>query len=268
MGDLAAYCGRAGFRNQLKVLLQPDLPLAAPPGSDLVFPLIEVSGDESALIDSFLAARAERVLGSHLDPADASQVANYFEATARGQALLEDGVSFAEELEFGASLSLSAQADAAVGLLSSGLCQTVSLDSRQLWDTHDDITEQHTAYDTLFGGLDGLMSKLGAAGLLSETVVVVMSEMTRTPKRNSEGGKDHWPETSALVLGAGVAGGRSIGATDDQLNAAPVDLASGQADSSGQPARYDNFAAGVLQLLDVDPGEWFPGLEAYSAFIS
>jgi len=268
MGDLAAYCGRAGFRNQLKALLQPDLSLPTRPGSGIEYPLMSIAEDESGLIDSFLAARADRILGDRLDPADANQVADYFEATARGQALLENGVDFADGLEFGASLSLSAQADAAVGLLSSGLCQTVSLDSRQYWDSHDDIRDQHTAYDNLFTGLDSLMNKLDTENLLSETVVVVMSEMTRTPKRNSTGGKDHWPETSAMVLGAGVAGGRSLGATDAQLNAAPVDLASGQASSSGQTARYDHFAAGILQLLDVDSDEWFPGLEAYSAFIS
>jgi len=268
MGDLAAYSGRAGFRNQLKALLQPELSLPSVPGSGLQYPLIDIAPPESDLIDSFLAARANRLLGEHSDPANAKQIADYFQATDRASALRSEGVDFANELEFGTSLSLSAQADAAVGLLSSGLCQTVSLDSRQTWDSHDDITEQHNSYNNLFMGLDGLMNKLQSESLLSETVVVVMSEMTRTPKRNSTGGKDHWPQTSAMVLGAGVAGGRTFGATDEGLNAAPVDLASGQASSSGQSARYDHFAAGVLQLLDVDSDEWFPGLEAYSAFLS
>ena len=268
MGDLAAYCGRAGFRNQLKALLQPDLSLPSPQGSGIEYPLMQIQPNEADLINSFLAARAEQKLAERIDPADAAQVANYFEATARGQALAEDGADFAESLEFGTSLSLSAQADAAVGLLSSGLCQTVSLDSRQVWDTHDDNSDQHNAYEGLFAGLDTLMGSLEAQGLLSETAVVVMSEMTRTPKRNSDGGKDHWPQTSALVLGSGVAGGRTIGASDELLNAVPVDLSTGDETATGQTARYDHFAAGVLQLLDVDSEEWFPGLEAYSAFIS
>jgi len=268
MGELAAYSGRAGFRNQLKALLQPEMSLPSPPGSGIEYPLMNIQAGEAGLIDSFLATRAQRLLGAQTDPADARQVADYFQATDRAQALLQDGTEFADELEFGASLSLSAQADAAVGLLRSGLCQTVSLDSRQLWDSHDDISEQHNSYNNLFAGLDGLMSKLQSENLLSETVVVVMSEMTRTPKRNSGGGKDHWPQTSAMVLGAGVVGGRTFGASDEALNAAPVDLASGQASSTGQSARYDHFAAGVLQLLDVDSQDWFPGLETYSAFIA
>lgn len=268
VGDLAAYSGRAGFRNQLKLLLQPDLTLPAPPGSALEYPLIEVQPDESSLIKSFLAARAERAFEGKIDPADEGQISNYFEASARSEALLDEGASFAEELEFGASLSLSAQASAAVGLLQSGLCQTVSLDSRQDWDTHDDNSGQHDAYEGLFAGLDDLMFELDSAGLLAETVVVVISEMTRTPKRNSDGGKDHWPQTSALVMGAGVTGGRTLGASDEFLNSTGVDLGTGEATSTGQDARYDHFAAGVLQLLDVDSDEWFPGLEAYSAFIS
>ena len=40
-------------------------------------------------------------------------------------------------------------------------------------------------------------------------------------------GKDHWPVTSAMVIGAGVKGGRAFGATTDGLEAAPVDFATG-----------------------------------------
>ena len=268
MGELAAYSGRAGYRNQLKALLEPDLPLPSGNDQNLTYPLLSIEPAERSAIRSFLETRANRILADKVDPADAAQVANYFEASARGQALLEDGEEFADFLEFGASLSLAAQADAAVELLSSGLCQTVSLDSRQYWDSHNDNTAQHAAYQGLFTGLDALMAGLDAAGLLSDTVVAVVSEMTRTPVRNGEGGKDHWPGTSALLLGAGVAGGRSFGATDAQLNPAAVDLLSGEQTALGQSARYDHFAAGLLQLLDVDSDEWFPGLEAYSAFIA
>lgn len=268
LGHLAAYSGRAGARNQLKTLLLPDQPLAAPEGSGLSYPLLSIEGAEQAMIDDFIAARADRILGSKRDPADTRQVADYFEAKQRSDALAIDGVEFAESLEYGRALSLTEQAKSAVSLLQSGLCQTVSIDSRQVWDTHDDNRDQHTAFEGLFSGLDVLMSELEATSLLSETVVVVLSEMTRTPKRNAEGGKDHWPQTSALVLGAGVAGGRTYGASDDLLNPSPVDLESGDVFSGGEAARYDQFAAGLLQLLDVDSGEWFPNTEAYRAFIS
>jgi len=53
--------------------------------------------------------------------------------------------------------------------------------------------------------------------LLDQTTVLVMSEMGRTPIHNAAIGKDHWPVTSAMLVGAGVAGGRVVGATDDEL---------------------------------------------------
>ena len=39
---------------------------------------------------------------------------------------------------------------------------------------------------------------------MDELTVVVLSEMTRTPKFNVSGGKDPWPYTSALLLGHGL----------------------------------------------------------------
>ena len=41
---------------------------------------------------------------------------------------------------------------------------------------------------------------------MDETTFVVMSEMGRTPALNGNEGKDHWPYTSALVMGPGLQG--------------------------------------------------------------
>ena len=108
-------------------------------------------------------------------------------------------------------------------------------------------------HEEFFAGLHTLMDALAGAKLLGDTVVVVASEMGRTPRLNSAEGKDHWPVTSALVLGAGVRGGQVIGATTDALDAAPVDFDTGAVDEAGRPIAYADFAAGLLQHLGVDP---------------
>ncbi len=72
-----------------------------------------------------------------------------------------------------------------------------------------------------------------APTLLDEVIVVAMSELGRTPRLNGAGGKDHWPYTSVLVAGPGVAGGQVIGATDDGLYGVPIDYQSGLESSSG-----------------------------------
>ena len=51
--------------------------------------------------------------------------------------------------------------------------------------------------------------------LTAETLVLCMGEFGRTPKINEKAGRDHWgPAASILFAGAGVQGGKIIGATD------------------------------------------------------
>ncbi len=147
------------------------------------------------------------------------------------------------------------------------------LDSRLAWDTHNDIGPQDGFHDTLFGALKGLIDDLAlrpgsTAGskLLDETVVFVVSEMSRTPLLNGTGGKDHWPVTSAMVIGAGVRGGRAYGGTNDRLEARPVDLATGAVQAAGATIQTDHLAAGILELAGADPARYFPGVEALRAF--
>ena len=47
-------------------------------------------------------------------------------------------------------------------------------------------------------------------------VVVVQSEMGRTPNYNKGNGKDHWSIGSIMFMGPGIRGNRVIGATDDE----------------------------------------------------
>jgi uncharacterized protein (DUF1501 family) len=52
--------------------------------------------------------------------------------------------------------------------------------------------------------------------MLDTTLVIVTGEFGRTPEINVYGGRDHWPNCFSLVLaGAGIAGGRAYGASDN-----------------------------------------------------
>ncbi len=91
------------------------------------------------------------------------------------------------------------------------------------FDTHQNqsarLQPTLTTVDFLVGRL---VAGLRAAGKLDETLIVLFSDFGRTPKVNNSNGRDHWPTGGALVIGGGLDGGRSVGATDDNLNA--VDL--------------------------------------------
>ena len=257
-GSLAAYSGQTGKRNQLKLLLDREMTVAGPREADWDYPLFVPHPHDSDAVRAWLQARRSGLAGL---PAGAStrsrrRLADYEESISRAAMIDEQGAEFADVMQYGLSPLLSDQLDVAVDMILGGLCHSVALDSGSSWDTHDDNAQQHASYDALFVGLAALMDRLQAEDLLQSTAVVVLSEMGRTPRLNENIGKDHWPTTSALLLGSGLHGGRVYGGTDDNLDCEAVDLASGELDNGGTTLRYDHFATGLLQWVGVDPGDW------------
>ena len=113
------------------------------------------------------------------------------------------------------------------------------------WDTH--TRNFPILKDNKLPGLDltatALLEDLDQRGLLDETLVVVMSEMGRTPKINANGGRDHWTFCySILLAGAGIKGGTVYGASD--AHAAYVkDL----------PVSTADICATIYHCLGIDP---------------
>jgi hypothetical protein len=82
---------------------------------------------------------------------------------------------------------------------------------------------------------------------------------------NSLGGKDHWPYTSAMIVGAGVRGGQVIGASNEQLIGEKIDFNTGGLASSGTEVDVVNLHAGLLAAFDIDPEQYFPGIPVFEA---
>jgi hypothetical protein len=113
------------------------------------------------------------------------------------------------------------------------------------WDTHGRnfaiLKEYNLPYFDL--AFSALLEDLEIRGLLDETLVVVMSEMGRTPRVNGNAGRDHWTHCYSVTLaGAGVRGGTVFGASDAQ--AAYV---------KDSPVRPADLCATVFHLLGIDP---------------
>ena len=92
------------------------------------------------------------------------------------------------------------------------------------FDTHQNQTAR---LQPVMAEVDFLVSRLvaglKASGKLDSTLIILHSDFGRTPKVNAANGRDHWPVGGALVIGGGIAGGRSVGATaDDTLAAADL----------------------------------------------
>jgi hypothetical protein len=86
-----------------------------------------------------------------------------------------------------------------------------------LWDTHAQNADrlQDVLCPIFDIGFTALIDDMHQRGLLQETLVVAIGEFGRTPKINSQGGRDHWGHVFSFVLaGAGISGGRTHGASD------------------------------------------------------
>jgi hypothetical protein len=139
------------------------------------------------------------------------------------------------------------------------------------WDTHSNNLIQGDQNEELFATLDAVMEKMattpGTASpyLIDEVVIVCLSEFGRTPKFNGGNGKDHWPYSSALVVGAGVKGNQRVGYTDDSLVSQPINLATGQPDSGGDIPAAENLGVALLRLASLDPEQFLPGVQGLDA---
>jgi len=85
------------------------------------------------------------------------------------------------------------------------------------WDGHGDIEENHLR---MAGQVDqpiaGLLKDLKRRGLLETTLVIWGGEFGRTPMSQGKTGRDHSPfGFSIWMAGAGIQGGRMVGATDE-----------------------------------------------------
>jgi hypothetical protein len=112
------------------------------------------------------------------------------------------------------------------------------------WDTHDkNFVWLRGALPTLDSTCSSLLADLEEHGQLDETLVVIMSDMGRTPQINGAAGRDHWTYGYTVVFaGAGIKGGTICGATD--AHAAYV---------KDRPVSTSDICATIYHCLGIDP---------------
>ena len=131
------------------------------------------------------------------------------------------------------SNGLEGQAEVAVAAFASGVAVSANMHIGG-FDTHGNHDQNHSRRLTeLLAGLDHLWTQIELNGLQDRVTVVVGSDFGRTPFYNEDQGKDHWNVTSLMMMGAGVRGGRVIGATDDHVEALSINPDTFQLDPNG-----------------------------------
>jgi Protein of unknown function (DUF1501) len=125
-------------------------------------------------------------------------------------------------------------------------------------DTHNQNYKQHAhTLQELFGVIAGLQAVLDAtphptraAKLADHTHILVFSEFCRTPQINLSGGRDHYPNNSALVISPRFRGGTSFGRTDlEQLLPADAKTFS----DGPRPIAPPDLLATFLHAFGIEP---------------
>lgn len=118
---------------------------------------------------------------------------------------------------------LSQQAEIALASFKAGVCVSANLDIGQFDSHQNNDPDQMRLIPEFLAGIAYLIRRAGELKIREQLVVIIQSEMGRTPTYNNGNGKDHWSIGSAMFLGRGIKGNRVIGATDEKQFAVPLD---------------------------------------------
>lgn len=117
---------------------------------------------------------------------------------------------------------LAQQADIALASFKAGVGVSANLSIGQ-FDSHaNNDPDQMKLIPEFLAGIAYVMHRAEELKMRDQLVVIVQSEMGRTPNYNAGNGKDHWSIGSVMFLGRGIKGNRVLGATDGKLQPVPI----------------------------------------------
>ena len=111
------------------------------------------------------------------------------------------------------------------------------------WDWHgNNFGQARTEMPVLDQALSALITDLEMRGMLDDVSIVVWGDFGRTPRINSNAGRDHWsPVSCALLAGGGMNTGQAIGSTN-RLGEVPKD----------RPVHYQEVFSTLYRQLGID----------------
>ena len=117
---------------------------------------------------------------------------------------------------------MSQQAEIALAAFKAGVCVSANITIGQ-FDSHaNNDTDQMKLIPEFLAGIAYFIRRAEELKIREKLVVIIQSEMGRTPNYNGGNGKDHWSIGSAMFLGPRIRGDRVIGATDEKQFSVPI----------------------------------------------
>jgi uncharacterized protein (DUF1501 family) len=207
------------------------------------------TAETSARVLSARQARHEAMLAKQQLPRLKRAMGTLFTARSGQNELKQLTQYLPTELAQG---DLERQAQVAIAAYQAGLCVSANLETGG-FDTHGNHDNDHfDSLSRLFSGVDFLMTLAAEKGLADKVIVVMGSDFGRTPGYNDGNGKDHWSITSMMAMGAGIPGGRVVGATDEYHEPKRVDTSTLAVSDSGIRITPGHVQRALRRLAGID----------------
>jgi uncharacterized protein (DUF1501 family) len=153
---------------------------------------------------------------------------------------------------------LMQQSQIAIAAFSSGLAVSASVVLGG-FDTHANHDRDQTGkLAKLLYGIDYIWEEAGRAGIQDKLVIAIGSDFGRGPRYNGTNGgsgKDHWPITSMMFMGANIPGGRVIGGTDADQKPLLVDPSTLELSTTGVRLTPGTIQRAMRRALGIAAGE-------------
>ena len=148
---------------------------------------------------------------------------------------------------------LPQQAEIALACFKAGVCVSANISIGQ-FDSHaNNDHDQMNLIPEFLAGIDYLVKRSEELKIRDKLVIVIQSEMGRTPHYNKGDGKDHWSIGSIMFMGQGISGNRVIGATDEKQFLTPINPKSLAIDEkNGIRTRPEHIHQALRELAGIE----------------
>jgi len=148
---------------------------------------------------------------------------------------------------------LPQQAEIALACFKAGVCVSANISIGQ-FDSHaNNDHDQMNLIPEFLAGIDYLVKRSEELKIRDKLVIVIQSEMGRTPHYNKGDGKDHWSIGSIMFMGKGIKGNRVVGATNEKQFLTPINPKSLAIDEkNGIRTRPEHIHQALRELAGIE----------------
>ncbi len=133
------------------------------------------------------------------------------------------------------------------------MCVSANLTIGQFDSHQKNDDDQMKLLPRFLSSIDYLLRRAEDLKIRDKLVLILQSEMGRTPNYNKGDGKDHWSIGSVMFLGPGIKGNRVIGGTDAGQFAISLDPKSlEQNKDQGLRVRPEHIHIALRQLAGIE----------------